>query len=246
MSDSADEPRDPATGLPRYRTEPVSFTRRGGRLGERQQRVWDQLADDMVLDVPQGGPSTSVHPDYRFDPEAVFGRRAPLVVEIGSGYGEALSHAATEHPEWDFLGIEVYLPAVAQTLLHVRREGLTNLRLAVANAPEMLTTAIAPGSLHELRIWFPDPWHKTRHHKRRLITDAFAKIAAQALPPGGVWRAATDWADYGDQIAEVIARSEDFDGGRSERFAGRPVTRFETKGLKVGRDIHDFTAVRRP
>jgi len=239
MPEAADETRDPA-----YRTEPVSFTRRGGRLGERQQRVWDQLADEMVVDVPQGGPSTSVHPAYRFDADAVFGRSAPLVVEIGSGYGEALAHAAVEHPEWNFLGIEVYVPAVAQTLLHVRREGLTNLRLAIVNAPEMLSMAIAPGALQELRIWFPDPWHKKRHNKRRLITPSFAAIAARALPSGGIWRAATDWADYADQIAEVMEGSPDFEGGRSERFDGRPVTRFETKGLKVGREIHDFTARR--
>lgn len=243
MSETADDQQDPAT-LPRYRTQPVSFTRRGGRLNDRQQRVWDQYADDMVLDIPQGGPSTSVHPDYRFDQQAVFGRKAPFVVEIGSGYGEALAHAAAENPDWDFLGVEVYIPAVAQTLAHVRREGLTNLRMAVVNAPELLTTAIAPGSLHELRIWFPDPWHKKRHNKRRLITAAFAHTAARVLPPGGIWRAATDWADYADQIAEVMEQALDFEGGRSERFEGRPVTRFETKGLKVGREIHDFTARR--
>jgi len=243
MPDTADEQRDPAE-LPRFRTSPVSFTRRGGRLNDRQQRVWDQYANDIVVDVPQGGPSTSVHPDYRFDAEATFGRSAPLVIEIGSGYGEALAHAAKTNPDWNFLGIEVYVPAVAQTLAHVRREGLTNLRMAIVNAPELLTTAIAPGSLHELRIWFPDPWHKKRHNKRRLITADFATIAARVLPPGGIWRAATDWADYADQIADVMESSPDFEGGRSERFEGRPVTRFETKGIKVGRRIHDFTARR--
>ncbi len=239
MQNAADQERNPA-----YRTSPVSFTRRGGRLSDRQQRVWDQYAETMVLDVPQGGPSTSVHEDYRFDQVGIYGRSAPLVVEIGSGYGEALSYAAKQHPEWDFLGIEVYVPAVAQTLAHIRREELTNVRMAIANAPEMLSTAIAPGSVQELRIWFPDPWHKARHNKRRLITDKFAKIAAQALPTGGIWRAATDWADYGDQIAQVMEDSADFDGGRSERFEGRPVTRFETKGINVGRVIHDFTARR--
>lgn len=235
---------DAETEQPRYRTSPVSFTRRGGRLNDRQQRVWDQYADTVIVDVPQGGPSTSVHPDYRFEQADVFGRTAPLVVEIGSGYGEALAHAAKENPEWDFLGIEVYVPAVAQTLAHIRREELSNVRMAIVNAPEMLSTAIAPGSLHELRIWFPDPWHKKRHNKRRLITPEFASIAAQALQQGGIWRAATDWADYGEQIAEVMEGSPDFDGGRSERFNGRPVTRFETKGINVGREIHDFTARR--
>lgn len=228
-----------------YRPQPVSFSRRGGRLGERQQRVWDDLADDYVIDPPRDGPSTSVAPDFRLDLAAAFGRTAPLVVEIGSGYGEALSHAAVEHPELDFLALEVYIPAVAQSLLHIRREGLTNIRLMVANAPEMLTTALAPASVHELRIWFPDPWHKNKHNKRRLITPAFAELAARVLPPGASWRIATDWEDYADQIAQVLQTSPDFDGGRCDRFDGRPVTRFETKGLKVEREIFDFCAVRR-
>lgn len=241
MSESADEPRVPA-----YRTEPVSFTRRSARLGERQQKVWDQLAEQYVLDVPGAGPSTSVDPDWRFDAAAIYGRTAPLVVEIGSGYGESLQHAAAEHPEWNFLGIEVYRPGVAQTLLHVRREELTNVRMVMANAPEMLTTSFDEGSLHELRIWFPDPWHKLKHRKRRLITPAFAEKAARVLPPGGVWRAATDWADYADQIRSVFENAPQFDGGQVERFEGRPVTRFETKGLNVGREIADFAATRRP
>ena len=227
-----------------YRQQPVSFSRRGGRLLERQQRAWDELADDFVLDIPRAGPSTSVDPEYRVDTDAVFGRSAPVVLEIGSGYGESLAHAAKEHPELDFLAFEVYIPAVAQTLLHIRRDELTNIRLAVVNAPEMLTTALAPESLSELRIWFPDPWHKTKHHKRRLITPAFAELAARVLPTGGLWRAATDWADYGEQIGAVMAGSPDFDGGPTERFEGRPVTRFETKGLKVDRVIHDFSATK--
>ncbi len=227
-----------------YRPQPVSFSRRGGRLGERQQKAWDQLADDYVLDVPRNGPSTSVDPEYRIDPPQLFGRTAPVILEIGSGYGESLAHAAAEHPDTDFLAFEVYIPAVAQTLLHIRREGLTNIRLAVANAPEMLSTALAPGSLSELRIWFPDPWHKTRHNKRRLITPAFAELAARVLPTDGIWRVATDWADYADQIDTVLTGSSDFEGSRCERFEGRPVTRFETKGLKVDREIHDFAARR--
>lgn len=206
--------------------------------------MWDELADDYVLDVPRAGPSTSVDPDFRLDLPAIYGRTAPLVLEIGSGYGETLAHAAAEHPELDFLAFEVYIPAVAQSLLHVRREGLTNIRLVVANAPEMLATALEPDSLHELRIWFPDPWHKTKHHKRRLITPAFAELAARVLPAGARWRVATDWADYAEQIEQVMTDSPDFDGGRCERFDGRPVTRFETKGLKLDREIHDFCAVR--
>ena len=239
MPDAADEPRVAATG---FRTEPVSFTRRGGRLTEKQQGAWDELADAFVLDVPRAGPSTSVDPDFRLDAEAVFGRRAPLMVEIGSGRGEAVVHAAQEHPDVDFLALEVWVPGVAQTLVQVRATGVTNVRLAVVNAAEALATTIPEHSVRELRTWFPDPWHKKRHHKRRLVTVPFTALVARVLEPGGTWRFATDWADYAEQAEEVLAASPHVDGGRVERFAGRPVTKFETKGLAKGREIHDLAA----
>ncbi|MRK00892.1 tRNA (guanosine(46)-N7)-methyltransferase TrmB [Aeromicrobium sp. S22] len=230
-----------------YRSEPVSFTRRGGRLTERQQAAWDALAETYVVDVPRHGPNTSIDPSYVLDQESLFGRRAPLVVEIGSGRGEAIVHAAKQHPELDFLGLEVYIPGVAQTLVTMRHEGVTNVRLAIVNAAEVLATSLPEGSVHELRIWFPDPWHKKRHHKRRLVTPEFAALAARVLEPGGVWRLATDWQDYADQMREVLDGSPDFDfsGDWSERFEGRPQTRFEGKGLRVERDIRDLHAVRR-
>jgi len=206
--------------------------------------VWEELAQTYVLDVPRAGPSTSVDPEFRLDLPAIYGRTAPIILEIGSGYGETLAHAAIENPDVDFLAFEVYIPAVAQSLLHIRREKLTNIRLVVANAPEMMTTALPPESLQELRIWFPDPWHKTRHQKRRLITTEFAELAARVLPVGGVWRIATDWAHYAEQIGEVLERAPHFEGGACERFEGRPVTRFETKGLAKDRIIHDFCATR--
>lgn len=229
-----------------YRTEPVSFTRRGGRLTERQQSAWDELAETYVLEVPRHGPNTSVDPAYVLDVHEAFGRTAPLVVEIGSGRGEALVHAAAEHPDHDFLALEVYVPGIAQTLVTMRHTGVTNVRLLVVNAAEALTTMLPAGCAHELRVWFPDPWHKLRHHKRRLVTPEFAALAARVLEPGGVWRLATDWEDYAEQIRTVVSESPDFDGGEwSPRFAGRPETRFEGKGLAVGRTIRDVTGVRR-
>lgn len=231
-----------------YRAQPVSFTRRGGRISERQQSAWDEIADTFVLEAPDNGISTSIDPAYVFDQQAAFGRTAPLVVEIGSGRGEAIVHAAQAHPDWDFLGLEVYVPGVASTLVTMRHQGVTNVRLMVVNAAEALETMLAPESVHELRIWFPDPWHKKRHNKRRLITPGFAELAARVLVPGGVWRMATDWQDYADQMREVLAGADDFDfsGDWAPRFDERPLTRFEGKGLRVDRDIRDLMAVRRP
>ncbi|AXT85819.1 tRNA (guanosine(46)-N7)-methyltransferase TrmB [Aeromicrobium sp. A1-2] len=231
---------------PTYRTEPVSFARRGGRLSDRQQAAWDALAEKHVLDVPRLGTNTSVDPAYVLDTRAAFGRSAPLVVEIGSGRGEALVHAAAEQPEVDFLALEVYVPGVAQTLVTMRHRGVTNVRLLVVNAAEALTTMLPPASVHELRVWSPDPWHKKRHNKRRLVTASFAELAARVLEPGGAWRLATDWEEYAEQIRSVVDASPDFDGGEwSPRFEGRPLTRFENKGLSVGRTIRDVEAIRR-
>jgi len=205
------------------------------------------MSATYVVEVPDAGPSTSIDPAHVMDQQAVFGRTAPLVVEIGSGRGDALVHAAHAHPELDFLGLEVYLPGVAQTLVTMRHQGVTNVRLMIVNAAEALRTMIPAGSVHELRIWFPDPWHKKRHQKRRLVTPAFAELAARVLQPGGTWRMATDWQDYADQMLDVLRQSPDFDssGTWAPRFDGRPVTRFEGKGLDVHRDIRDLEAVRR-
>ena len=228
----------------RHHREVVSFTRRGGRLKERQQKAWDETAADFVLDIPRARTTTSVDPDYVLDPVATFGRSARLVVEIGSGRGESLVHAALEHPDTDFLALEVYLPGVAQTLVSMRHATVTNIRLAVVDAAPAFATMLPAGGIAEVRTWFPDPWHKKRHNKRRLVTVEFAKLVHRVLEPGGTWRLATDWADYADQMREVLTAAPEFDfsGTWSERFPGRPVTRFEAKGLAKGRAIFDLDA----
>lgn len=231
---------------PAYRTSPVSFTRRGGRLTERQENARAWAAGRYLLEVPDHGPSTSVDPAYVFDAPSMFGRTAPLVVEIGSGRGEALVHAAMEQPDHDFLGLEVYVPGVAQTLVTMRHRRVTNIRLAVVNAAEALTTMLPDESVRELRIWFPDPWPKARHHKRRLITQDFARLAVRVLEPGGRLRLATDWEHYAEQVREVISHSPELRGGEwAPRFEGRPLTRFERKGINAGRVIRDINAVKR-
>jgi tRNA (guanine-N7-)-methyltransferase len=227
---------------PTWRTQPVSFIRRGGRLTERQQVAWDALAAAHVIDVPRSGPSTSVDPGFRLDPTTTFGRSAPLIIEIGTGRGEALVAAAQQHPDINFLGLEVYIPGVAQTLQTMRRLGVENIQLAIVNAPEAFATMVPASSVREVRTWFPDPWHKARHHKRRLITAGFTELVARVLEPAGVWRIATDWDDYAEWIAEALATSPFVEGGRVQRFADRPVTRFEARGVAAGRVIHDFEA----
>ena len=228
---------------PRWRTEPVSFIRRGGRLSERQQAVWDALAATHVIDVPRFGPSTSVDPSFELDLLGTFGRSAPLIVEIGSGRGDALVAAARAEPDVNFLGLEVYVPGVAQTLVSAYRDPpVNNLRMAIVNAPEAFATMLAPGSAREVHTWFPDPWHKKRHYKRRLITVEFTQLGARVLEPEGIWRIATDWDDYAEWIGGVLTTSPAVEGGPVPRFAGRVETRFERRGTAAGRVIHDFEA----
>lgn len=176
-----------------------------------QQRTWDELRSDILIDVPRHHASTSISPEADVDvPGAFENPDAPLTVEIGSGLGEATAHAAQAHPERNFLAVEVYTPGLAKLMEEIRDRGLRNVRAMQANAPEVLDVALKPGQVDELWIFFSDPWHKKRHHKRRLITPAFAERAARVLRPGGTWRLATDWSNYAEQMREVIAASPDF------------------------------------
>lgn len=223
----------------------LSFVRRNGRISDAQERAWRELAPTYVFDVPRDVAETSVHPDARLDPAAEFGRSAPLVVEIGTGQGHAILHAASEHPETDFLGVEVYHGGLARTMLEADKAGLSNIRLIEANAPEVMQTLLPEGSADEVRIFFPDPWHKKRHNKRRMISPGFGAIVGRVLRDGGLLRLATDWEDYALQMREVMDAEPEFerafDGEWDARFAGRPMTAFERKGLDKGRDIRDLT-----
>ena len=223
-----------------YRTQPVSFVRRGSRLQGRRQQAWDELSGLFVIDVPRVRADTSVDPDYVFDAEAAFGRKAPLVVEIGSGLGEAVVHAAEQDPDRNYLAVEVYRPGLAHTLQRIGQRGLTNVRVVQANAPEVLGTMLPAGSVDELWVFFPDPWHKTKHHKRRMVKDSFAELAARVLVPGGLWRLATDWSDYAVQMREVIDASAHFENLHRGEQAGdaSPLTQVRARGLE-GREPDD-------
>lgn len=250
MSDVTDRAperqRDRRARAPR---EIVSFVRRSARLSPGQRRAWDEHADRWVLDVPRGETETSIAPGYSVDLAEVFGREAPLVVEIGSGMGSSLVPMAQRRPESNVLAFEVYQPAVARTLAKLARDGVDNVRLVQADAVEGLMTLVPGGAVDALWLFFPDPWHKSRHHKRRLLTPAFVDLVASRMRPGAEWRLATDWEDYALQMRQVLDDHEAFDndhpGGWAPRWSERPVTRFEERGLAAGRSVFDLTYRRR-
>lgn len=243
-----------------------SFTRRGGRMPPRHHRALARHGDAYLLDVPRVGHGWLVEPGFRLDLPQVFGRRAPVIVEIGSGSGDCTVHAAQENPDIDFIALEVWQPGVAQTLAKAAHAGVDNLRVAPVDAGQALAELFAPGSLAQVWTFFPDPWPKKKHHKRRLVSDAFAPVVASVLEPGGRWRLATDWADYAWQFRDVVEACASFEnphqgrladsgdpqvdprgdhGGFAPRFEGRVLTRFENKGLQAGRVVRDVEAIRR-
>lgn len=244
----ADDPEPTIDG--RFRSEPVSFVRRGGRMTDGQERAWDVLAAFYVIPVERGDAVTSIRPGSQIVPTDVFGRSAPLVVEIGSGQGHAILHAAEQRPDTDFLAVEVFVAGLARTMLHADRAEVVNLRVVEGNAPEVLEHLLPEASVDELWIFFPDPWHKSKHNKRRLIAPPFPAIAARVLRDGGLLRLATDWEDYARQMRQVLGEADDltpaFDGEWAERFEGRIMTAFERKGLAKARNIRDLTYRRTP
>ena len=219
--------------------EVLTYSRRGNRFTPRQAAAWEAhhrqwAIPDAALDDPDFGWSTW------------FGREAPLVVEIGSGVGEATAELAATRPELNILAFEVWRPGAADTFARVAEVGADNVRVCGVDAVWSMEHRIAPESLHELWTFFPDPWHKTRHHKRRLVTAGFAALAARRLAPGAAWRLATDWADYAEQMIEVLDAEPALEGGLVDRWAERPVTRFERKGLAAHRAITDLAYRRLP
>ena len=177
------------------------------------------------------------------DFEQVFGRRAPTILEIGFGMGETTAQIAQAHPENDYLGIEVHTPGVGSLLKQIAEGGLSNLRLVQHDAVEVLEHMIAPAALAGAHIFFPDPWPKKRHHKRRLIQPAFVALLASRLAPGAYLHAATDWQEYAEQILAVFAAEPALANtadGYAPRPDYRPLTKFENRGLKLGHGVWDI------
>ena len=229
---------------PRLRRDVVSFVRRSTRMNESQRNVWERHADRLLVEVPHAELSTSVADDAHVDWAATFGRTAPLIVEIGSGTGDSLVPMAADRPESDVVAFEVFEPAVASTLSRINRAGIDNVRIVVSDGTQGLAKLFDDGAISELWTFFADPWHKKRHHKRRLVDTDFAALVAAKLAPGGLWRLATDWEDYALWMREHLDAAPglvNVHGGWAPRLEARPVTKFEARGLAAGRRIFDLT-----
>ncbi|MGA0071799.1 MAG: tRNA (guanosine(46)-N7)-methyltransferase TrmB [Steroidobacteraceae bacterium] len=217
-----------------------SFVQRAGRITEGQRRALAEL-------WPRYGIEAGEEP---IDLEAAFGRRAPVTLEIGFGDGESTVALAGQHPERNLLGIEVHPPGVGHCLLLAQRTGLTNLRVISQDAIEVLARRLPDACLDEVLLYFPDPWPKKRHHKRRIVQPEFVALLARKLAPGGVFRLATDWAPYAEHMLEVMSASADFEnlspsGDWVERPSSRPITRFERRGGRLGHVVRDLAFRRR-
>jgi len=210
-----------------------SFVLRQGRMSVAQQRAHETL--QAVYGIPYAARP--------LDLAAAFGRDAPKILEIGFGMGDATAAIAGAHPENDYLGIEVHSPGVGSLLNRIRERALTNLRIIQHDAVEVLRDMIPDASLAGVHIFFPDPWHKKRHHKRRLIKPDFVALIARKLAPGGYLHCATDWEDYAIQILEVLSGEPALTNttdGYAARPDYRPLTKFEQRGLRLGHGVWDI------
>ena len=209
-----------------------SYVLRQGRFSPGQQRAYAEL-------LPRFGISYQANP---VDLDQAFGRHAPVVVEVGSGMGETTARIAAGNPATDYLAIEVHAPGVGSLLKQVEEAGLTNVRVVRHDAVEVLRDMVAPGSLAGIHVFFPDPWPKKRHHKRRLLQPDFVALAASRLAPGGVLHVATDWQEYADHVLAVLSATpglENTADGFAPRPAARPETKFEKRGIKLGHGVWD-------
>ena len=221
------------------RTAVRSFVRRRGRLTAAQSRALRELWPRYGIE----------YVERRLDLDDVFGRRAERVLEIGFGNGESLVEQAAADPRRDYLGIEVHEPGIGHCLLQAQSARITNLRVIAHDAIDVLEQQIPDASLSRINLYFPDPWPKKRHHKRRIVTPGFLRLAAAKLLPGGSLHVATDWAGYAESIDAIVAASPDFTTSErrehsGERALDRPQTKFEKRGLGKGHRIWDWRLVR--
>ncbi|MCW8125495.1 tRNA (guanosine(46)-N7)-methyltransferase TrmB [Microbulbifer halophilus] len=223
-----------------YRTEYKrksirSYVIRAGRMTEGQRRAFDTYWGRYGLSLFDGP----------LDPLEVFGRTAPLVLEIGFGMGDSLLAMAEAEPEKDFIGIEVHPPGVGRLINNAGGAGVGNLRVYMADAVDVLNDCIADASLDRFQLYFPDPWHKKKHHKRRIVQPEFVRLLCAKLKPGGLMHLATDWENYAEHMLEVLEAEERLEntagaGNYSGRPSFRPQTKFERRGQRLGHGVWDL------
>jgi tRNA (guanine-N7-)-methyltransferase len=215
-----------------------SFVRRGGRMGTGQRRALLELGPLFVLPFEP----------RLLDLTAAFGRAAPTIVEVGFGMGVATAAIAAAQPQANYLGVEVHEAGVGMLLRLIAEQRLTNIRIIQHDAVEVLQTMVAPASLAGAHIYFPDPWPKKRHQKRRLVQAPFVALLASRLQPGAYLHCATDWEPYAQQMLQVLSAEPTLintGGGFAPRLTWRPLTKFEQRGLNLGHSVHDLLFKRR-
>lgn len=235
MTEPIETPAPPAGSAPRRSIR--SFVVRAGRMGPGQVRALAELGPRFVL------PQATAPLDFT----ASFGRNAPRVLEIGFGMGDATAAIAQALPGTDFIGVEVHTPGVGALLKQIGERGLTNLRLIQHDAVDVLEQMIVPASLAGVHVFFPDPWHKLKHNKRRLIQPGFVHLLVSRLAPGGYLHCATDWQPYAEQMLAVLSAEPTLRNtatGYAAKPAYRPLTKFENRGLKLGHGVWDLVFVK--
>jgi tRNA (guanine-N7-)-methyltransferase len=215
-----------------------SFVRREGRMTRAQQQALQRLADVYLI------PENALH-----DLDHVFRRRAPRALEIGFGMGDALAVMAKARPQCDYLGIEVHRPGVGGLLLRLEKDAVDNVRVICADAVEVLQHHLPDASLDAVYLFFPDPWPKKRHHKRRIVQTGFAELVWRKLKPGGIFHMATDWEDYARQMLAVMEAAPGYQnaagaGAFAPRPRERPLTKFERRGQRLGHGVWDLVFTR--
>lgn len=210
-----------------------SFVLRAGRIGSGQQRALDTLSQRFC--VPYSAAP--------LDTEILFGNDQPVVVEIGFGMGEATAALAAAHPELNYLALEVHVPGVGALLKRLDQQGINNVRIIQYDAVDVFRSMLGEDSVTGIHIFFPDPWHKKRHHKRRLIQTPFVELLTSRLHPGGYIHCATDWENYAEQILSVLSSNTQLRNscnGYAKRPEHRPLTKFEQRGLGLGHQVWDI------
>lgn len=227
---------------PEFKRKPIrSFVIRGGRITDGQKSAFDRWWGQYGLSLFDGA----------VQPDEVFGRKAPLVVEVGFGMGDSLFAMCQAEPEKNFIGIEVHPPGVGRLISLAGQAGITNLRVFMADAVDVMTDCIPETSVDRFQLFFPDPWHKKKHHKRRILQPEFAQQVRKLLKSGGHFHMATDWENYADHSFEVLSLADGFANTAAEycfadRPEYRPKTKFEARGERLGHGVWDIIFARSP